>query len=255
MTGPPGQPLRAGTSIIDMGGAMFGIIGILAALHEREKTGRGQQIQVGLFETTVFFVAQHMAKAGVMGVCPPPMPERGMGKDAGWAVYKIFITQDQKQLFIAITSDAHWERFCKGFELSDLWEDVSLRTNVGRLKQHARVNERVKKTVRESARDTMVDRLEKCQVPYSVVNTPLDLFHDPHLRGRKHFFRVTGPKGGSTELPALPMLLSSWPGPIRTNPPKLGEHTLAIMADLGYSSEQIESLVEQGVIGNVVCDM
>lgn len=255
MTGPPGQPLRAGTSIIDMGGAMFGIIAILAALHERHQTGRGQKIQVGLFETAVFFVAQHIAKAGVTGACPPPMPERGMGKDAGWAVYKIFITKDQKQVFIAITSDAHWERFCKEFQVHDLWEDVSLRTNVGRVKQHALVNERVKKIVGELPRNMLIKRLEKSQVPYSIVNTPMDLFQDSHLRGRGHFFRVTGPKGGSTELPALPMVFDSWPGPVRTNPPKLGEHTLEIMADLGYSPEQIEALIQEGIIGSVVPDL
>jgi crotonobetainyl-CoA:carnitine CoA-transferase CaiB-like acyl-CoA transferase len=252
MTGPPGQPLRAGTSIIDMSGAMFGVIGILGALHERQKTGRGQEIQVGLFETTVFFVAQHMAMAGVTGICPPTMPERGMGKNAGWAVYKIFVTQDQKQLFVAITSDAHWERFCKEFQVHDLWKDSSLRTNAGRVKQHALVNERVKEIVGGLTRDSLIERLEKSEVPYAIVNTPMDLFQDPHLRGRGHLFRVTTPKGGSTELPALPMILSSWPGPPRTNPPKLGEHTLEIMADLGYSADQIEVLIQEGVIASVV---
>jgi len=255
MTGPPGRPLRAGASVIDISGAMFGVIGILAALHESQRTGRGQKIQVGLFETTVFFVAHHMAKAGVTGICPPPMPEWNMGKEAGWAVYRIFITQDQKQLFIGITSNAHWERFCEEFQVHDLWEDVSLRTNAGRIKQHTLVNERVKKIAGEFPRAELIDRLEKCQVPYSIVNTPMDLFNDPHLRGREHLFRVTSPKGTSSEVPALPVTLSSWPGPARTNPPKLGEHTLAIMADLGYSPDQIEGLVQEGVIGSVVPDL
>ena len=252
MTGPPGQPLRAGASITDMSGAMFGIIGILAALHERQTTGRGQEIQVGLFETVVYFMAQHMAKAGVTGICPVPMPERGMGKEAGWAIYKIFFTRDQKQLFVGITSDGHWERFCREFGLSDFWADLALRTNEGRVQQHARVNEGVREIISEFSRDALIDRLEKCQVPYSVVNTPMDLFQDPHLRGRGHLFRVTGPKGGSTELPSLPMVFESWPGPVPTNPPELGQHTLEIMADLEYTSEQIEVLNKEGVIGSVV---
>jgi crotonobetainyl-CoA:carnitine CoA-transferase CaiB-like acyl-CoA transferase len=249
MTGPPGQPLRAGASIIDIGGAMFGVIGILAALHEREKTGLGQQIQAGLFETTVFFVAKHMAKAGITGVCPPPMPEHGMGKDAGWAIYKIFITADQKQVFIAVTSDAHWERFCKDFGLEDLWEDLSLRTNEGRLKQHALINERVGQVVAEHKRDILVDRLEKIKVPHSIVNTPLDLLQDRHLRAIGHLHPITGPKGDVTELPALPMIFSSWPGPVRTNPPHLAEHSVAIMRDLGYTDEEIAAFIKDNIVG------
>jgi crotonobetainyl-CoA:carnitine CoA-transferase CaiB-like acyl-CoA transferase len=255
MTGPPGQPLRAGTSIIDIGGAMFGIIGVLAALYEREKTGRGQKVQVGLFETTVFLVAKHMAKAGITGICPLTMPERGMGIEAGWIVYKIFMTQDQRMVFIAITSDAHWERFCKEFQVRDLWEDLSLRTGAGRDKERTLINERVEKIVAGLPRDTLIERLEKSQVPYSAVNSPMDLFQDPHLRGRGHLFRVTAPNGDSTELPAPPMIFDSWSGPIRTDPPRLGEHTLKIMADLGFSKDQIETLIQEGVIRPVVPDL
>jgi crotonobetainyl-CoA:carnitine CoA-transferase CaiB-like acyl-CoA transferase len=193
-----------------------------------------------------------MAKAGITGVCPPPMPEHGMGKDAGWAIYKIFITADQKQVFIAVTSDAHWERFCKDFGLHDLWEDVSLRTNEGRLKQHALLNERVKKVVSELTRDALVDRLEKIKVPHSIVNTPQDLLQDPHLRAIGHLHRITGPKGDVTELPALPMIFSSWPGPVRTNPPQLAEHSVEIMRDLGYTSDEIEAYINGDIIGTTM---
>ncbi len=254
MTGPPGRPLRAGTSIIDMGAAMFGIMGVLAALHERERTGCGRKIHVGLFETSVFFVARHMATAGVTGKCPPPMPARGMAEDAGWTIYRIFLTRDQKMIFIAVTSDAHWERFCREFQLDDLREDPSLRTSAGRGRQpiNTLINERVDKIVRELLRDTLVERLGRCQIPFSPVNTPMDLFNDPHLRGRGHFFKATAPNGDSSELPSLPVTFDDWPGPVRLNPPTLGEHTSEIMADLGYSSDQIKSLIEEGAIGRVV---
>jgi crotonobetainyl-CoA:carnitine CoA-transferase CaiB-like acyl-CoA transferase len=249
MTGPPGRPLRGGASIIDMSAAMFGIIGILAALHEREKTGRGQKIHAGLFETVVYFVGSHMATASISGVQPVPMPERSKGKDAGWAVYKIFMTQDQKQLFIGITSDAQWERFCKEFGMDDLWADPALRENVGRVKQHALVNGRVESIVGSMPRETMAERMEKCDVPYAIVNTPMDLFQDAHLKGRKHLFTVATPKGASAELPGLPISFDSWEGLPHQNPPKLGEHTVAIMKNLGYSADQIESLIAEGVIG------
>lgn len=251
MTGPPGQPLRAGASIIDIGAAMFGIIGILGALHERHTTGRGKYIRAGLFESTVFFVAQHISKAGITGQCPAPSPERSIGKDVGWAIYKIFTTKDQRQLFIGITSDAHWERFCQEFHVHDLWEDLSLRTNEGRTKQFALVNERVEKIAGELLFGSLVDRLEKSQIPHAIVNTPMDLFQDPHLRGRAHFINVMAPTGASTDLPALPMIFDSWQSSLRRNPPKLGEHTVEIMDELGYSKNQIDALIQAGIMGSV----
>jgi crotonobetainyl-CoA:carnitine CoA-transferase CaiB-like acyl-CoA transferase len=251
MTGPPGQPLRAGASIIDIGAAMFGIIGILGALHERHTTGRGKYIRAGLFESTVFFVAQHIAKAGITGLCPAPAPERSIGKDVGWAIYKIFTTKDQRQLFIGITSDAHWERFCEEFHVNDLWEDLSLRTNEGRTKKFALVNDRVEKIAGELLFASLVDRLEKSQIPHAIVNTPMDLFQDPHLRGRAHFINVMAPTGASTDLPALPMIFDSWQSLLRRNPPKLGEHTVEIMDELGYSKDQIDALIQAEVIESV----
>jgi crotonobetainyl-CoA:carnitine CoA-transferase CaiB-like acyl-CoA transferase len=249
MTGPRGQPLRAGASVTDIGAAMFGVIGILAAINERHHTGRGQSIRSGLFETVVFFVAQHMTKAAITGLVPPPTPERSIGKNMGWAIYRIFATKDQRQLFVGITSDAHWERFCKEFKVVDLWEDLSLRTNQDRVKQQVRVNDRVAQIVAAHALDSMVERLEKSKIPYAGVNTPMDLFQDPQLRGRDHFIKVTAPNGAIIEVPGLPMTFSSGQIPLRMSPPSLGEHTVQIMQEIGYSSEKIESLMKEGVIG------
>jgi crotonobetainyl-CoA:carnitine CoA-transferase CaiB-like acyl-CoA transferase len=248
MTGPPGQPLRAGASVIDIGAAMFGVIGILAALNERHHTGRGQCIRSGLFETVVFLVGQHMTKAAVTGRVPSPVPEKSIGKDMGWGIYRIFITKDQRQLFVGVTSDAHWERFCHEFQVTDLWEDVSLRTNQGRVQQHILVNDRVKQIVAGLPLDSLVERFEKGQIPYSIVNTPMDLFQDPHLRARDHFIKVTAANGATIEVPRLPMTFSSGQSALRINPPKLGEHTVQIMQELGYSSEEIASLMQEGVI-------
>jgi crotonobetainyl-CoA:carnitine CoA-transferase CaiB-like acyl-CoA transferase len=248
MTGPPGQPLRAGTSIIDIGAAMFGLIGLLAALYKRKETGRGRQLQVGLFETTVFFVAQHMATAGVTGKCPAPIPERLQGKGVGWAIYRIFPTRDQRQVFIGITGDAQWERFCREFGLDDLWEDLSLRTNLGRVQKHGELNERVRKLVGEIPAASLLERLEKSQVPHSLINTPEDLFQDPHLRARNHLLRVVDPSGPAAELPVLPMAFDSPQSALRRQPPKLGQHTEEIMREAGFSPEEIASLSTAGVI-------
>jgi crotonobetainyl-CoA:carnitine CoA-transferase CaiB-like acyl-CoA transferase len=248
MTGPPGQPLRAGTSIIDIGAAMFGIIGLLAALHKRQETGRGQRVQVGLFESTVFLVAQHMSTAGLTGQVPPPVPERLKGKNVGWAIYRIFNTKDQRQVFIGITGDAHWERFCREFHFDDLWKDLSLRTNKGRVLQHALLNERVARMAGELTFEQIVERLEKIQVPHAPINTPMDLFQNKHLRGRGHLMPVTALNGVTVDLPALPMIFDTCQSSVRRQPPRMGQHTREIMEELGYSPERIEELMREKVV-------
>ena len=242
MTGPRGMPLRAGASLIDIAGAMFGVIAILTAIHEREKTGRGRKIQVGLFETVVFLVSQHIAKAGISDEIPPPMPERGMGKDLGWGIYRIFDTQDNRQVFIGVTSDAHWERYCKEFELKELWEEEALRTNAGRRQAYERLTQQTEDLAKTYTFKDIIERLERANIPHAPVNTPMDLFQHPHLMAREHFSTATAPDGTSSPLPKLPFNLDTWNSVPRKDPPKLGEHTADILSELGYSPAEIKAM-------------
>ena len=122
MTGPPGQPLRAGTSIIDITGGMFGAMGAITALYDRERTGEGTYIKSALFETTAFIMGQHMAYAALTDGPVPPMPARV----SAWSVYKLFDTKDEDQVFIGIISEKHWQKFCEAFDRSDWLEDERL---------------------------------------------------------------------------------------------------------------------------------
>ena len=119
MTGRPGDPLRAGTSVNDIMGGMFGAIGALGALVQRGITGKGMEVQSALFENNVFLVGQHMLQYAVTGRVPAPMPAR----DNPWAVYDVFTVKDGEQIFLAAVSDAQFATFCDALGFADLKAD------------------------------------------------------------------------------------------------------------------------------------
>src|SRR4051794_13038633 len=121
MTGLPDRPLRAGASVVDILGGTFAAVGILAALRERDQTGRGKRITSSLFETTALLVAQHMAQYELTGEAPPPMSV----KRPAWGVYDIFQTKDG-QLFVGVVTDTQWEIFCREFGEPQLATDARL---------------------------------------------------------------------------------------------------------------------------------
>jgi len=248
MTGPAGQPLRAGASVIDIAAATYGVVGVLAALHAREQTGRGQKLQSGLFESTVFLMGQHLAQASLNGVSPVPMPARGMGSRLGWAVYRLFTTRDERQVFIAITSNAHWERFCKEFEMLDLWEDQSLNTNARRAANRDRFVPRIEEIAGQHTSAELVERLERIRVPYAPLNNPFDLLSDQHLNEGGRLLNVNGVDGQTVQVAALPVAGDGLQAGIRHDPPALGQHSAEIMAELGYPTDEIEELIERHVV-------
>lgn len=232
MTGPRGQPLRAGTSVVDITGAMFAAMSVLAALRERDQTGRGRQVHIGLFESVVFLVGQHIAKATLTGEVPPPLPERGMGRDLGWGIYRIFATRDEREIFVAVLSDAHWERFCREFGLDDLWADQSLRTNTGRAEQYLRLAQVTENLTRSLGFDEAVRKLEAAKLPFAPINTPMDLPQHRQLSELNFLKEVRAPDGRVALVPDLPIAAPGWFAQERRAPPLLGEHTQAILDEL-----------------------
>ncbi len=200
MTGPPGRPLRAGSSVIDVTGGMFGVIAIMAAIEERHRTGRGQKVQASLFETTVYLVGQHMAQMAVTGQAAAPMPVRL----SAWAIYDVFETTDLP-VFIGVVSDPLWEKFCALFGLDDLWADQSLRRNNDRVRARDRILDRIRALIGGFTRDDVVSRLEGTGIPFAPITRPEDLFDDPHLLASGGLEPVTMPGGRATVLPTLPI--------------------------------------------------
>ena len=215
MTGPPGRPLRAGSSVIDVTGGMFGVIGIMAAVEERHRTGKGQKVAASLFETTVYLVGQHMAQMAVTGQAAAPMPAR----ISAWAIYDVFETRDDP-IFLGVVSDALWEKFCALFELDDLWADQALRRNNDRITQRDMLLPRVRELIAKFTRAEIIAKLETSGIPFAPIARPEDLFDDEHLLASGRLEKVTLTSGDETRLPTLPLEFSGSTG-------KLGAATLA----------------------------
>ena len=244
MTGPPGRPLRAGASVVDVTGGMFGVIGILAALEMRRRTGRGMRINSALFESTAFLVGQHMAQYAVTGEPAPPMPVRV----SAWAIYDIFNCRDDAQVFVAVVSDTQWKIFCERFSLDEFAGDESLATNSGRVASRDMILPQVRALFGTFTGAELMQKLEQCGMPYAPVSRPEDLFADPHLLASNGLLDVTTPDGKKTRLPALPMQMDGRRFGLRRGVPRQGEHTREVLRELDFSEAEVDALVEAGVV-------
>jgi crotonobetainyl-CoA:carnitine CoA-transferase CaiB-like acyl-CoA transferase len=242
MTGPPGRPLRAGASVIDVTGGMFGVIGVLAALEERHRTGRGQKVVASLFETTAYLVGQHMAQFAVTGTAAAPMPARV----SAWAIYDVFETRDEP-VFIGVVTDALWEKFCALFGLDELWADQSIRANNQRVLARERILPRIRELIGGMTRAEVIARLDGTGMPFAPIGKPEDLFDDPHLNSGG-LEPVTLDSGAKTKLPTLPLEMDGLrPGEANTLPSP-GADARAVLAELGYEAAQIAALIAGGAV-------
>jgi crotonobetainyl-CoA:carnitine CoA-transferase CaiB-like acyl-CoA transferase len=244
MTGPRGRPMRAGASIVDVGAAAYGVIAVLAALHQRAATGTGQKITSGLYETTVFWVGQWLAHAAATGEPSVPMPEIRQGTRMGWGVYQLFDTKDGDQVFIGITSNGHWERFCREFGLDDLLADPRLADNAKRVAARDWLPARLQEETRQLASAELQGRLEKARVPFAPLRRPDQVLDDPHLNASQQFVETPLPGKGLAKLPKLPVRSSAFEFGLRRPAPRLGEHTRDVLEELGYTGTEIEALAK-----------
>jgi len=244
MTGPPGRPLRAGSSVIDVTGGMFGVIGILAALEERHRTGRGQKVASSLFETTVYLVGQHMAQKAVTGQAAKPMPVR----ISAWAIYDVFETQDSEQVFVGIVSDSLWEKFCAAFGLRELGADPQYKTNSQRVLGREALLPQVRAVFKAYAKNDLIAKLERTGLPFAPIGKPEELFDDPHLLASGGLGDVTLADGRKTRLPLLPIELDGARPTQGGTLPAVGQHTRDVLASIGVDEAEIDRLSAAGVI-------
>jgi crotonobetainyl-CoA:carnitine CoA-transferase CaiB-like acyl-CoA transferase len=231
MTGPPGRPLRAGASVIDITGGMFGVIGILAALERRHRTGRGGAVKCALYETTAFLVGQHMAQMAVTGQAAQPMPVRL----SAWAIYDVFDTRvPGEQVFVGVVSDGQWRAFCAAFGLTALGDDPALARNNQRVEARDVILPQIRVLFAVMTRAALVAKLESVGLPFAPIARPDELFDDRHLVESGGLLPVTIPGGAETRLPGLPLEFDGKRLPLRHDIPLAGANEKDILEELGW---------------------
>jgi len=248
MTGRPGDPLRAGTSINDIMGGLFGAIGTLGALIQRGVTGRGMEVQSALFENNVFLVGQHMLQYAMTGKAPAPMPAR----DNPWAVYDVFTVKDGGQIFLAAVSDAQWVTFCDALGFDDLKADATLATNNLRVERRPALLEIIRRRLAGRTADELAALFERVGLPFAPIRRPEDLYDDPHLKATGGLADVRLPDGERAgqmvKTTLFPLTMEGERLGVRMHPPRLGEHTRELMRELGYEAAETEALLQQHAI-------
>ncbi len=245
MTGRPGDPLRAGTSVNDIMGGMFGAMGAMAALAQREKTGKGQEVQSALFENNVFLIAQHMMQYAVTGKPAAPMPAR----ISAWAIYDVFKVKGDAQIFLAVVSDGAWRVFCDAFELGNaLRDDPRLASNNARVLARDWLIPMLREKMAEYSADYIAEVFEKNGLPFAPIAMPHYLLEDKHLNESGALANIELPDGRQTKTVLLPLTLDGKHLEVRLSPPKLGEHSLEILTQLGYNAEQAKALAAGEVL-------
>ncbi len=244
MTGPPGQPLRAGTSVVDIMGGTMAAVAVLAALRERDTTGRGQLVKSALFESTVYMMGQHMAGEALTGEPSPPMSTRR----GGWGIYQVFKTRDGSELFVGVTSNNHWKRFCETFARPDLFADRRLTENTDRVAAREWLIPIIAELMAGYDKAEIEAKCEAADIPYAPVAKVGDLVADPHLNASGALLDVVLPGQRRARLPRLPIEMGGRKPGLRNNAPTIGEHTREILLAAGFAESEIAELARDNVI-------
>ena len=244
MTGPPGQPLRAGASVIDIMGGFGAVIGILAALRQRDETGKGGHVVSGLFEAATFLVGQHMVNAAYLPLPLVPMSVR----NSAWGVYDIFHSKDGKPIFIGIVTDTQWRRFCAVFDRPDLLEVAEFRSNSSRVAARPSLVPLLTEFFKKFSTEELVAKSEEAELAFAPVNMPTDLIDDPHLNFAGHLRETRLPDGKVVKVPRLPIEIDDASFSVRQDPPQAGADTRAVLRDLGFGDAAIDALARDGIV-------
>ena len=244
MTGLPGKPMRAGASVNDIMGGMFGAIGILGALIRRKETGRGAYVRAGLFENCALLMAQHIASYEFTGTPSEPL---SMRKSQPWSVYDLFDVKNDQKIFIGLVTDSQWDKFCSEFELDEMLADPNLRANTDRVARREVILPQLREMVAKYTLQEMSDRLDRVGCPFAPISRPEDLIEDQHLNASGGMLPIDI-NGTPGKIPGLPLQFDGERFALRSQPPLVGEHSRELLYSIGLNTEQVDRLVQESVL-------
>jgi crotonobetainyl-CoA:carnitine CoA-transferase CaiB-like acyl-CoA transferase len=235
MTGPSGRPLRVGSSANDIMGGLFGALSVVAALRERDQTGVGRTVRIGLFENCLLLVAQHMVQFELEGVNPPPMPERTFS----WPVYDIFKTADDQQVFVSAVTEGQWATLCDVLGLADLKADPRLQTRMDTINARRWTLPRVAAAVAARTFADLTAAFEANGIPFSPIAKPGDMFQHPHVMRPGGLATSRLPDGRTFRAPSLPIEVDGRMLDGGGDLAAIGADTAAVLGALGLSADEI----------------
>jgi crotonobetainyl-CoA:carnitine CoA-transferase CaiB-like acyl-CoA transferase len=246
MTGLPGRPMRAGASVNDIMGAMFGVIAIQGALRERERTGRGQEVQAALFENNVFLMAQAMLAEATTGEVSEPWSV----KERPWPVYDLFTTKDGTQLFFGIIGDGQWKDFCIEFGKPEWLGDPRLQTNKDRSAARPWMLPIVTAMIASRHVDELTAIFERLALPFAPVRKPGELIDDPHLKASGGLLDITLPNGKRAKVPVLPVTFEGARAVPQGGIPAVGVDTRDVLRAIDLDDEEIADLFRSNTVAD-----
>ena len=238
-----GPPYRLGVAIVDIVSGMFAAQGVLAALVARGNTGEGQVVDVGMLDATAALLTYQAGNYFATGTVPGRLGNR----HPTIAPYETFATADG-DLALAVGNDGLWQAFCRAADLPDLAADPRFATNALRLANYEALKPRLDAVFASRPRAEWTARLLEQGGPCGGVRTVDEVFADPQTIAREMVTSVPHATLGPVKVTGVPVKLSGTPGSVRSGPPTLGQHTAAILGELGYDQQAIRALADSGAV-------
>jgi len=239
---PDGKPCRQVTSFVDMTASLYAVCAILGCLLDREKTGKGQRIDVSLLDTAVSAMGYYITQHSFTG----KLPSRAGSGHIAWPLFQAFDTRDNP-IWIGVSTDKFWVAFCQALKLGELGSDPRYTKDKGRREHRDELVAEVSKICKQYSSAELESRLAAAGVPCGRLLNVAEVSQDPQIQLRQLIEEWDYPGKGKIKTVRTPMMISGELPETRVQSPHLGEHTSQVLGEMGYSEEEIQQFIEKGI--------